>query len=1391
DMVNQIKSAADTTGIDAALVFNSEQEIAKLQNGGGGENAVQATYDVGLKDKDGEAIQVTMTAPVDNEMVDDLEIKIGAKVNADGELDGYTLTMVDRFGEDKTVDWDGKKTVDLGKLFGDEQYNGIKLNGLSKDADPGQTISDLYTAETVSQTKDEYAGIGSGEMRLDFNPTDTEATNLKNAGVSSVDVTASGSSQAPDFTVALKDANGDVIKEAKLTSDQLLALSDDPDSGVTYDDLTGFNVDDLGKAMASLATTDEEKAQAQKDFGGISFGVDGFVGTPNAARMEPVTLSTGKISYQVSEDADLTLATLKVKSDHFEVEGASSTPKPAKPGYVEFSFGDEVGVDGRFSSRDAEAQEALRKAMAAYGSTADLNFQIGLADGATPDNMSYKLTAKIGTAEIVLAEDWDGKSVIDMSEIPPLDVSAEPKAQNLRDALANMGTLQFAGEVDGAAFGDTTMTNIKDNSGPVKLTNSLYGRDSGSITVGLGSDALENLHNTLKNATGAGAEETLAAFEKALQEGTLRIEYSTTGTQTHTDYDLELRLTDGTNVFDRTTITHAALGLNANGVTSTAGTTINAGASVFDGANIKIDDVKNRYDNGVTGAINNDSGSGIVSGVNLSRTIDSTTVTIEAPDLDNVTRTGGEYTKSTGYGDGPGGIEFTFDGLFDEDGNAVTFTSTSDTEELRARLTDTLVNAGFGAEDFELALRVEETADGSGTAASPKYDVFLDLSFNSGASSAIYKLTEGWDGKENTFTTSNIGLVDSYNLGSATVGVINNFVNELASFSFEVSGDISAAKSGFLGEPSFADINDLSIATNIYTSLAGNGGDLEMTLVEDDLKAIFAALVDDETRAKFMEEIAAGEITVDYSIQSKNGILEPNHTNGYAVNIALRSANTGNLYGTIVSTIDSVNADGSGASAATVFRSSATGAADVSLTNDALAATANTNENATGLDSASMVGVGTANLANAGAAQDFGTPATAPSSNTLVGATGINGYQDTDENDVVAASFTVANTNGNGTFTNTAGTDLDVTFTATNSSLDINYALQEALKAMDPDATIAFSFNGGGTTDRIANTVTATVTTGAGTYDLNIGEWDGVSPIDLSKISIAGNYTETNTALLNDVVDALKDLGSLEVTATNAGAPAVIDHGDTFGTNPELTVPTATSTTVLDNLYSANSGTVGLSLDEQAWKDIYAALVADVGSAGGADRLKAFEEAARGINNQNLAFKVAVTGGPADHGNYGLTITLTNGLTGSDEVELGTITLTHDQLGLNDSGVTQGAGTSLRNLNFDTIGGNTSQAFTGDGARLSVTDRQGGYRDNIVGDVNSQTGSYDYKNVNADITFNDPDTTHDGAAQFPVEDLLTENDCYKINKAEYLNCYNISGGVSTAESAGSSVRNKG
>ncbi len=1393
DMVNQIKSAADTTGIDAALVFNSEQEIAKLQNGGGGETAVLSTYNVGLKDKDGEDINLEIVGKPSDKFVDDIGLSVGVNVDENGDITGYTLTMHDEFNGDVTADWNGTSNVDLGTLFKNDALKGLKLQALKGDVDVTQSFPDAFDADLPSVERDDYLGANTGTLTLSASTgLDSEtATTLKSKGIESVEVAMSGNAGAPVYNVSLRDKDGTEIETLRFTQNDLV------DAGVTVDANGNFSVADLGQALGN------------DSFNGIALEVDGATQLGRGTIAEGTSISSD-LKYSLSEDGALSHGPINLKRSQF-VEGDSSAEK--LPEHVTFEFnGLEELTAARFTNRDLKAYDALRKAL---GSD-DLSFTIELGDTATAENPNYKLTAVFGENSLVISEDWDGESDINLENIVAPAASANQKTKDVYDALTNMGNMEFAGKVTEADFGGTDISSIVDNNGAVTLTNSLYGKNSGRVSIKLDDNALEDLYTRL-SASGSAADKTkLDALKKALSDGGLTIDYEVTGAgandPTHSTYGLDLKLMAGDVEIDSLSLTHADLGLLAGTGGNGAGQTLTAANSVFNGATLRVTDDLGKYDNGAPGTFATTSGSGEY-GAGVSVTVTRRGAAIESnAAVDITTDSGGQYTSSSMNNvQGPGGIGHTFSDFQTTAGEDLTITSSTDTDAMRAKIANLfrdklgLTEAQIAAMEFEM----EVTA--GGTAAAPTVDVTWKITYDKGAGplEMEFLMKSGWDGTQANFDSANVQIVTNYDpsTDSVTQNVATEVSELLKNMHFETNGDIDVA--AIAAAPVFtAGTGPLTVDFGGIFAAAGtpntfDKGSLSMTFTQaamnDIIQNIATSITDDAERAKFFEDFASGNIGFVASVNALGGSPSPTlDKENFSINIAIYSKEASGDYDGKMPYANltanfATRTTGNIGDAMTLSLDGGTtpidAGATVAITGATWADMDVINYRPAAIDGATAIGA-----AGITATRAINTV----QADTLTGREGINGYDSTIAGDVrtITTDFD---------FDNGAGNNDVVTFTAKNATAEIGYDLQQAMAALaarlGTTVDLTFELTPTGSDDDPKYGISAKITDGNNNeYVINFnGEWDGGDSFDFSPDSngdlftIDGTYhTQTQNALTG-VGNALAALGGFDVTANiNAGGTDLADlnHAANATIETEIAMGAGNTTAVLSSdFYGPDGGELSVNITQEGWENIYAML--------DPAQQQAFVDAAKGLGGEKLTIEYEIipgAGGGTDHTDFGLRLRITNGLDGGDRQVIGSLDIPAANLNARDGEISTTANGTFTSGERGAGGTTTTGAIAG----LTVNVKgQGAYRtgdnDGIADNQTSGSKKYDKSTANYELLEPDNDFDSDSSTipTGPAKDDGLPDANHLGSEAIEVAGKNVTGGVGTASDPVSVAREKG
>ncbi len=1422
EMVNQIKSAADTTGIDAALVFNSEQEIAKLHGGGGNEQAVLNTYETGLKDASGDDLEVQILGTANEDLIGEVDLDFGVELDDKGNFKNYTVTLKDEYDGDKTVAWDGKTKTDLGKMFGRDDLKGLVLQGLSGDVDLHETYGELYTAESLDpvESGDNYAGAGTGKLSLDISGMSPEAaTKLNDSGATSVNLQASGPANNPTYTVNTVNENGGNVSTLTFSLNDIIAASQAGTSGIEYYNIDGEFEVDLGAMAEYMGQDGSALAGAKLEVtGGNSAGA-------GTASISPVNQSS-EILYGVNPDQDLTAGSVKIRAVDFDASN-DKIGTQEELGYISFDFSDEYKnlTAARFTERDEAKFQALRDAVAAYDPRAKLELDITINDPFA-EKATYTISAKVGTNSVVLSNDWDGEADISFDKMPDVPANADTRTKNLHSAIKDLGGMKFAGELDRTTFGEISVTNVVDGNGAVQLTDSIYGKNNGTLSVNLDTNALNDHLNTLRAAyeadpTNDAAKEMYQNYQNDLRNGDLKIEYSVGGNKTHGDYTLDIRVVGKQgDVYGSTSLSTAAGGgINADG---TINHTAAATSGILGGANITLNNVV-KYDTGAVGAINPASGSGKLNNITVETTYDARDITGSNPasvafnDMrDDATaeitsKTMNKTTRGDNYEDG---IAFKFNDLIDTDGNKIQLLSDGDTLEMRKALLAKMPTA-IGLDAAQFSVNFTPAIVNGNTV----YN--LAMTIGSGATTATFNAT--WDGDKdsNIVFDRHTAFTNTAN-GAALASEVKDALNQ---FDWKMSGDIDTDASlvydgitfdGDLGGTPYY----LALPTETIAGAIDDDGtpvdlDVDFTLgaSQTQAQAALNKMLDglaDEDRAAFLEDYKNGNLTVDYSFTGNLGGTGPTATD-FTVNMVVKGTD-GKAYINMRSIHTGLTAASTSTQPVQV-KNTTTGAWET-VTNATLGVdTGGTNFNKGGLvfngaatySAAFVPGQDTDD--NNELRMDI-NGAFPVASNTLTGREGINAYDDTHASSLVASrpSWTIDNSTDNSAFRNAAGTafNTDFVFDAKVNSSEARYKLQEAMKNLEklfdtPGAgangavpaynnTLDLTFRSGGTDGNPSYEVLLTLqdTDTGDTYEFNVGTWNGSDDsINFTDPTFEATGQRTTDEALQSLADAIKGLGGFNVDFGGAD-PATIDHAQTAGgTTTAPTVPVGTRTTAtINNLYNAGApnntgGSLDVTLTEDFWNDIYDQL--------DANGKQAFEAAA---NNNGIFVEITATG---DHNDLGLQIRLHDGV-GALGNNIALITIPTGSLGdklSNGTGVVGGQNTIDNATIVNGGGGGTTTGASLTGITVNVRDPNGAYMDGVADPINTEKASAKY-NENLDIDENISggvaNVESESGDLKPAVTIVLDNDSITDHSLVDLSAKNVVGGVGTASEGGSAAR---
>ncbi len=235
DLVSQIHSSADTTGVDASLVFSSAQSVSKLNAGNFNGSSITATIDE-LFDSSGGNIDIELIGTLDQKITaTNNDLTVVFKGFNDDNNAMYDVRLNSANGETVLKDWDGTagrfelsgslkgldmqvaSAIDRGKTYDSTNViTGFALENATLDSDIyGDGSNVAFSIDDSTMSEGLVAAIGPGgsvEVSVISSDSTSETTNAEVA-----------------FQLVAKDKDGNIV--AQITTDDITASADKATGG--------------------------------------------------------------------------------------------------------------------------------------------------------------------------------------------------------------------------------------------------------------------------------------------------------------------------------------------------------------------------------------------------------------------------------------------------------------------------------------------------------------------------------------------------------------------------------------------------------------------------------------------------------------------------------------------------------------------------------------------------------------------------------------------------------------------------------------------------------------------------------------------------------------------------------------------------------------------------------------------------------------------------------------------------------------------------------------------------------------------------------------------------------------------------------------------------------
>ncbi|MCD8349629.1 MAG: hypothetical protein LUC93_03360, partial [Planctomycetaceae bacterium] len=524
EMVSKIKGATDSTGVDAALIFNSAQRIDKTAEGKipvltdddygitwTGDRAIDLT---GLKTTAGDQISLSVTADKDigKALSDAMAAanstppitSLGFKVNmVAGGADTYSLTAVDNNGGEYTIatGWDGTTAGLSGS---------IAVTATTGDAGVATALADLTfsVSGNIDIDASEMVNTYSFSKGMANLPTITidnlygEAVSGATNGSVTVDFDASTFDLATVYDAIEDDALRDRFRAAAETVD-----------GLTF----GVKVSGTqGNMTFTLSVSDATGVLYNEDISGSKMGIIdgkatnfpiadsvGFKGAVVTAK----DIDTASLGYQASNPFTGTAATGAASNSigRVVIKAAAGGTEPANTSAITATGGagfsasqtiDNLKYDSTseiaftFSTMDG----TLFGITDANSSKNDFTFTVTLNAGSSLDAPSYTVTATNDDRVYLLNGNWNGAAtdnIIDANSVTYLSGGAG-ELPGLVSALkdASLVADNAVSVVDSFSAAADWTSGTGTATIPVVVAEGLYTdgiAEAGKVTVDFGS----------------------------------------------------------------------------------------------------------------------------------------------------------------------------------------------------------------------------------------------------------------------------------------------------------------------------------------------------------------------------------------------------------------------------------------------------------------------------------------------------------------------------------------------------------------------------------------------------------------------------------------------------------------------------------------------------------------------------------------------------------------------------------------------------------------------------------------------------------------------------------------------------------------------------------------